>query len=259
MAILTLNKCIILTLCLAIAFFHHGDGKKQSKKAPRGHLQQLGLHRDPEGHVDIITEPLSAKEFWTKYVSKRRPVLLRGAASSFPAKELWVDSYLSDTYGNLSLKIEGKLEEDPNPVGDMGLARDTIKHFMNTYVQDDKYVISQLPKPMYGDVLIPPCMSCGLFKDSIIEVNFWLSSGGTRSLLHKDAPLERIRNNYVVVVLEFYNPLGSQSSDSKSLASSQFFLLLYCYRDFNSLFQIQSDLANYFEELNLSDKKLDWL
>ena len=176
----------ILALCL-IAVFYQVDAAKKSKKAPRGHLQQIGLHRDPEGHIDIKTEPLSAKEFWSDYVSKRRPVLLRGAASQFPAKMLWNDQYLADTYGNLTVKIERKFEAHANPVGDMGLARDSIRNFIKTYVQDDKYVISQLPKPMYKDVLVPPCLSCGSFNQSIIEVNFWLSSGGTKSLLHKDA------------------------------------------------------------------------
>lgn len=186
MATLRLYANSLLVLCL-IVIFYQANAARKSKTVPRGHLQQIGLHRDPEGHIDIITEPLSAKDFWSKYVSKRRPVLLKGAASDFPAKVLWNDQYLADTYGDLSVKIERKFEADANPVGDMGLARDSIKNFVTTYVKDDKYVISQLPKPMYGDVLVPPCLSCGSFNQSIIEVNFWLSSGGTKSLLHKDA------------------------------------------------------------------------
>jgi len=34
---------------------------------------------------------------------------------------------------------------------------------------------------------VPYCLLCGSFLDYIHETNFWMSSGGTRSVIHYDA------------------------------------------------------------------------
>lgn len=181
-----LNRCLVW-IGLFLAILNLSLAKENSKEAPRGHLQDLGLHRDPEGHIDVYDDMISPEEFWRKYVSKRTAVLLKGAAKNFPAATLWTDQYLKDTYGHLNVRLESKREGHQYPAGDVSLARDSLNHFLSTYVKDNKYTVSQLPKPMYGDVLVPPCLSCGPFNESLVEVNYWMSSGGTRSLLHKDA------------------------------------------------------------------------
>ena len=49
-------------------------------ESPLGHLKPFGQHRDP----DVVTDELEIVPhptvFWEKYVSKKRPVVLRGAA-----------------------------------------------------------------------------------------------------------------------------------------------------------------------------------
>lgn len=180
-------------LCLLLAFFDLVNSNKTGK-VPRGHMQELGLHRDPDGHVDIVEEPYSAEEFWKNYVSKRRPVLIKGAANNFPAKSLWTDDHLLKEYGQYNVKLEKKKESQGIPTGDMGLGRDSIKNFVSTYVEKNKYIVSQLPKPMYRDVLVPSCLSCGSFTNSLVEVNYWMSSGGTKSLLHKDARKSNLKH-----------------------------------------------------------------
>lgn len=182
----TLNRSLIY-FGLFLAVLNVSLAKENQQQVPRGHLQDLGLHRDPEGHIDIYHDMITPEEFWRKYVSTRTAVLLKGAAKNFPALSLWTDEYLKDTYGHLNVRLESKREGHQYPAGDVSLARDSLKHFVSTYVQENKYIVSQLPKPMYGDVLVPPCLSCGPFNHSIVEVNYWMSSGGTRSLLHKDA------------------------------------------------------------------------
>ena len=56
-----------------------------------------------------------------------------------------------------------------------------------SYKSEDKYIVSQLPEPMYHEVSVLPCLLCGTFKKRLLEVNLWVSSGGSRSLLHRDA------------------------------------------------------------------------
>ena len=40
---------------------------------------------------------------------------------------------------------------------------------------------------MYSPLQLLPCIMCGTFKDFLHELNFWMSSGGTRSVIHFDA------------------------------------------------------------------------
>lgn len=156
---------------------------------PRGHGQPLGRHRDSEGHVDEIDSSKlpSPKQFWDQYASIRKPVVFRGAAKHFPAFQLWTDQYLTENYGDLEVKLEAKREKDHVPVGDRGLGRDTIRSFLETYQKKDSYTVSQLPDPLSEEVRVLPFLMCGTFSERILEANLWLSSGGTRSMLHKDA------------------------------------------------------------------------
>lgn len=160
-----------------------------AKETIRGHMQPLGMHRDSEGHVDIFEADQlpSAAEFFNKYVKPRRPALFRNAAKVSPAFTKWTDEYLLENFGNLQVKLESKLEKKVVPIGNVGLGRDTISNFLNTYKERDVYVVSQLPDPMAKDVKVPPCLTCGSFHDRIMEANLWVSNGGTSSLLHKDA------------------------------------------------------------------------
>ena len=40
---------------------------------------------------------------------------------------------------------------------------------------------------MWPDVTVIPPLTCGLLKDRLVEVDLWMSGGGTKSILHKDA------------------------------------------------------------------------
>ncbi len=86
---------------------------------------------------------------------------------------------LSDT---LFVSFIGK-----TPVGERGVGRDTIKSYLKTYKTKPSYIVSQLPDPMADDVLVPPFMMCGTIYERILESNIWLSAGGTKSMLHRDA------------------------------------------------------------------------
>lgn len=165
------------------------SSSESHNELPRGHGEELGRHRDSDGHVDIIdAEDLpSPKQFWDQYASIRKPVIFRGAGKHFPAFHLWTDEYLKENYGELEVKLESKREKDEVPVGERGLGRDTIRSFLETYQEKDSYTVSQLPDPLSTEVMVLPFLMCGSFSERILEANLWLSSGGTRSMLHKDA------------------------------------------------------------------------
>jgi hypothetical protein len=96
------------------------------EKFPKGHLEPLGSHREPDTieERDDIPSPL---EFWNKYVKISRPVVLRGAAKYSKAYQLWTDEYLKEKYGDLEVRLESKGEKSGRvPIGAKGLGRDTI-------------------------------------------------------------------------------------------------------------------------------------
>ncbi|XP_028411093.1 uncharacterized protein LOC114533693 [Dendronephthya gigantea] len=157
------------------------------KTFPKGHLKPLGSHRSPES-IDERFDVPSPLEFWTDYVKISKPVVFRGAAKHSKAFTSWTDKYLKQNYGDLEVRLENKGEKSGGvPIGAKGLGRDTIAHFVDTYHDVNSYIVSELPTPMWSDILVQPCLTCGTFSDHIVEIDLWMSGGGSKSLLHKDA------------------------------------------------------------------------
>ncbi|CAH1244730.1 KDM8 [Branchiostoma lanceolatum] len=172
-------------LVLAVCGSHSVTG---DSALPVGHLQPLGGHRPPDVPIDELHTIPDPREFWDKYVKHEKAVILRGAAKNSPAFTLWTDEYLRDKYGKLEVRLEGKREKHSwLPIGVKGIGRDTLEHFLDTYHDSDAYVVSQLPTDMYHEVLVQPCLTCGSFRKSLVEIDLWMSSNGGSSILHKDA------------------------------------------------------------------------
>ena len=159
----------------------------KSQEFPKGHLKPLGHHRGSSGHIEVIDKMIHPRIFWKNYCEIGRPVLFKNAAKSWPAFTKWTNEYLKENFGKLRVKIESKYEKNESPVGDVGLGQDSLKHFIDTYQKNDKYMVSQLPNQMSSDVLVPQCLLCGTLHQRILEANIWMSSGDTRSVLHRDA------------------------------------------------------------------------
>ncbi|CAH1264201.1 TYW5 [Branchiostoma lanceolatum] len=108
----------------------------------------------------------------------------RQAIAKAPAVTNWQrDEYIREKYGDLDVLIEKKIEDRMNPVR----LRMPLSEFLDNYHDKQWYVVSLLPDPMRAEMQVPRSLLCGNFKDSILESNLWLSSGGTRSVLHYDA------------------------------------------------------------------------
>ena len=177
-------KFICLFLFIIINNFYCGwcEGKLR-----KGHGEPIGSHRPSDGEIDILTSFPSPHNFWNKYVSIGKPCLFRGAAVQYPAIIKWTNDYLIENYGDLEVKLEHKYEKGETPIGTKGVGRDTIRSFLESYLNEPKYIVSQLPDPMSKEIYVLPFLTCGSFKERLLEANLWLSSGGTKSLLHKDA------------------------------------------------------------------------
>lgn len=155
---------------------------------PRGHLEPLGAHRAP-GAVDVVPVADMTPLRFSQYVREARPVLVRGAHSS-PAVGVWTFDTVAEKYGDMVVQLEPRDEMAPE-MGDDAFDEYGEDHVpLRQFVEEAHevaYVVSMLPDPMMADLERPPFLACPPLNDSLIEVNFWMSAGGTRSTLHKDS------------------------------------------------------------------------
>ncbi|XP_033099082.1 bifunctional peptidase and arginyl-hydroxylase JMJD5-like [Anneissia japonica] len=150
---------------------------------PDGHLRPLGFQRKPEGKVKEVTDVPHPKDFSSLHVTKKKPLVLRGAVKDALAFEKWSDNYLEENFGDLKLLIEVKKENRAKTQRNII----SFKDFLRGYKREDWYAVTVLPDEMRPHVKVPQCLLCGSFKKLIQESNFWMSSGGTSSVLHYDA------------------------------------------------------------------------
>ena len=149
---------------------------------PAGHLKAFGYHRLPDGPVAEESGFLHPKTFWEKYVSIHKPMVYRNAVSDSPAIVNWSDQYLVEMFGDLDVILEVKRENRTKSP-----QRVSVKLFIERYRKEDVYAVTVMPDPMRADIQVPSCLLCGTFRDFVHETNFWMSSGGTRSVIHYDA------------------------------------------------------------------------
>ena len=178
---------LALVLLLFLGLLASSIAESSTFHHPPGHKQPIGNHRPPELKYDEHFE-LSGELLFERYVQAKQPVILRNFARQWPAFTKWTDDYLRNNFGHLEVKLEPKrVGTNAGAEGALGIGRDTIRNFADTYRENSKYAVGQLPSPMYRDVLVAPCLTCGELADSLVEVDLWWSSGGTMSLLHSDA------------------------------------------------------------------------
>ena len=179
-------KYYLLLIFLHIAWQAIEAGEERVHFA---HMKPFGAHKPAESVDEFLDgEVPSPQEFWGKYVKKRRPVVFRGAARNSPAFAKWTDEFLSEQFGDLEVRLEARKEKQGYiPVGDMGVGRDTIRNFIKTYHTANKYIVSELPRPMHDDIMVLPPVACGEFSRRIVEVDWWMNGGNASSIIHKDA------------------------------------------------------------------------
>lgn len=81
-------------------------------------------------------------------------------------------------FGDSRVIIEHKFESEETGKSKMLLGDYLARH--NEAIDDQQYVISELPSPMYEDVSVPSFLRCGTQQDKIVEVDLWVSNGGNQ-------------------------------------------------------------------------------
>jgi len=175
---------LLLTLLITLHVTDH-----VTNALPSGHGKPLGQHNDLKTPaVEEDYTKITSQYFYEKYIRTRTPVIMRGLAKSFPAFDLWSDEYITEHFGDLEVRLEAKTEKETfTPIGEAGVGRASFSEFFRRYKTDNMYCVSEVPEPMYKDLILPGIMNCGTLKDSLVEMNMWINSGGAKSIIHKDA------------------------------------------------------------------------
>ncbi|XP_076807053.1 uncharacterized protein LOC143450411 [Clavelina lepadiformis] len=160
---------------------------------PQGHLQPLGNQRLPSVPIDeftLDTAPIP-QQFYEEYVKPSRAAIFRNVLKDAKGFKVWSDEYIRENYGEMEVRLEGKKEKGGGiPIGEKYLGRDTLRHFIDNYRSPNSttYIVSELPEPMFKEAgVIPSVGACGEMMSRFVEIDLWWSSGGSRSVIHKDA------------------------------------------------------------------------
>ena len=165
-----------------------------------GHNMPFGGHMASMGSIDEHDGNMEPHQFWTEYVQKWRPVILRGAAKSSAAFQKWDEKYLREKFPNVAMKIERPAEKRKSPF----YARYKMSRFLDEYKSGTVgkggiYAVSIMPDEMAEEFEVMPAVLCGDRRKSkipnekhpwltlIYEADLWISHLKTSSQLHYDA------------------------------------------------------------------------
>ncbi|XP_012945425.1 uncharacterized protein LOC101845590 [Aplysia californica] len=150
---------------------------------PRGHLQKLGAHKDPQG-ITMNGKFSDPTVFYVHFVRPGKPILMRGVLTDVdhPGLTQWTDEYFKNLYGDKVVKVETSKKERRGK----GPTWLPFQQFLSRYLSEDLYMVHSLDRVMEDLALVPPSLQCGGIHKLFQEAVLWMGSGATRSVLHYD-------------------------------------------------------------------------
>lgn len=187
---------------------HAQSDELNDKQPPSGHLKKLGEHGSPvvTTHIEELDYTLNGKDFYSYFIRKRTPVIMRGAARNWPAFHHWQNkSYLIEKYGEQPFRVEStKKYENAPPIHNVM----TMKEFLDIFERSEVYLDSPFPQSnMTKDIMLPSCLQCKELNSNITSIHLLYSSGGTSSNFHYDGSenLLSVLSGTKEVLLSHYN------------------------------------------------------
>lgn len=141
------------------------------------------------GWVESLESPPDADTFRSSGydVDLGRPLMLRGAAATMPAFVNWrTDASLNARWGDEELqhvefaKKETRMAEE---------APMRLRDFLAIYNSTDAYLVAGMPqkqKRLAYQLYLPPFIECAHLVRTLERWVLWMSSGETKSVIHKD-------------------------------------------------------------------------
>lgn len=152
----------------------------------RGHLMKLGKQNAIiyNGVEDLDYIP-NGHDFYSHFIRKSRPLVMRGAASEWGAFKYWTnDTYMRKRYGHVMFDVEfTKHYEGIHPIKKTM----NLSAYLDIYKTQHIYLDSPFPQSdLTSDVMVPYCLQCEEVMSAITSVHLLYSSGNTSSSLHND-------------------------------------------------------------------------
>ncbi|XP_065648852.1 uncharacterized protein LOC100207979 isoform X6 [Hydra vulgaris] len=148
-----------------------------------GHMEPLGS-KQPQIEIETLYEYPNAQDFFKDYVKPGRPFLLKKGAVNQPAFKLWSDDYMKSfpEAATEQVACEPNLKEIREAQG----FYTSMLDFINRYHKEEIYMVSKVPDYLQKDILMPPPLRCNNTRKLMLDHVTWMSSGGTKSVLHND-------------------------------------------------------------------------
>jgi len=148
-----------------------------------GHLEPLGS-KQPKKDIEVLTAYPSPQEYFLKYIRPGRPFLLKGGAKYQKEYKVWNDDYFMSfeaaKYENVQVEPNKKERREAQ-----GFVT-SFKDFVQRYGKEKIYMVNRVPSFLQKDVMMPPPLRCKNTRNLMLDHVTWMSSGGTKSVLHQD-------------------------------------------------------------------------
>lgn len=109
----------------------------------KGHLQPLGAAAEKKP-VESMNGFPSPEDFFDDYLGTHTPLLMRGAAKTSPAFNLWSDDYFLSFKEAEELEVSAEQRKKENRTKSPESM--TFKTFVRTYREKDIYLVNSVPK-----------------------------------------------------------------------------------------------------------------
>lgn len=165
------------------------EGKVSNEETEQlvGHLKKLGEHGSHiiTGEVEDIDYVPNGKDFYTHFLRKRRPLVMREAAADWSAVKYWAnETYMREKYGDVVFDVEfTKHYERIHPIKKTM----NLSEYLDIYKTKQVYLDCPFPhSDLTADVMVPYCLQCDEVMSTVESIHLLYSSGNTSSSLHQD-------------------------------------------------------------------------
>ena len=163
---------------------------EESNEAPdhlAGHLKKLGELGSNVliGEIEDIDYVPNGRDFYTHFLRKQRPLVMRGAAADWSAVKHWPnETYMREKYGHVIFDVEfTKHYERIHPIKKTM----NLSEYLDIYKSKQVYLDCPFPQTdLTSDIMVPYCLQCEEVMSTIASIHLLYSSGNTSSSLHQD-------------------------------------------------------------------------
>ena len=137
------------------------------------------------GEIEDIDYVPNGRDFYTHFLRKQRPLVMRKAASDWSAVKHWAnETYMREKYGHVIFDVEfTKRYERIHPIKKTM----NLSEYLDIYKSKQVYLDCPFPQTdLTSDIMVPYCLQCEEVMSTIASIHLLYSSGNTSSSLHQD-------------------------------------------------------------------------